>query len=83
MRIRCARALVDHADSNVNTPAVNLFGLPKKALESLFVDMGEKPFRARQMMQWIYGRSVFDLNEMTNISVALRRELAGRVELAF
>ena len=39
----------------------NLLGMTRGDLESLFVDMGEKPFRARQVMQWIYGRSVYDL----------------------
>jgi len=41
--------------------------------------MGEKPFRARQVMQWIYGRSVYELNEMTDLSRVLRQRLAGSV----
>lgn len=57
---------------------LNLFGMPRGELESMFADMGEKPFRARQMMQWIYGRSVFDPEQMTDLSVALRARLAER-----
>ena len=66
----------------MNHSTVNLLGLPQGDLERMFVDMGEKPFRARQVMQWMYGRSVFDLDLMTNLSVALRRELADRVRIS-
>lgn len=47
----------------------------------MFADLGEKPFRARQMMQWIYGRSVLDLDAMTDLSLVLRRQLADRVAM--
>lgn len=47
----------------------------------MFADLGEKPFRARQMMQWIYGRSVLDLDSMTDLSLVLRRKLADRVAM--
>ncbi len=57
----------------------NLLGMTRGDLESLFADMGEKPFRARQVMQWIYGRSVYELDQMTDLSVALRQSLADRL----
>ena len=56
--------------------AVNLLGMPRRELERMFADMGEKPFRARQLMRWIYGRSVLDPQAMTDLSVALRAQLA-------
>ena len=56
--------------------AVNLLGMPRHELERMFANMGEKPFRARQLMRWIYGRSVLDLQAMTDLSVALRTQLA-------
>ncbi|MBT8442563.1 MAG: 23S rRNA (adenine(2503)-C(2))-methyltransferase RlmN [Gammaproteobacteria bacterium] len=59
--------------------AKNLLGMTRGDLESLFADMGEKPFRARQVMQWIYGRSIYDLEQMTDLSLALRESLADRV----
>jgi len=59
--------------------ALNLFGMPRSDLERMFADMGEKPFRARQIMRWIYGRSMFELNEMTDLSRVLRERLAGSV----
>jgi 23S rRNA (adenine2503-C2)-methyltransferase len=62
--------------------AINLFGMPRGELERMFSDLGEKPFRARQVMQWIYGRSVYETDEMTDLSLALRARLAGRVKFA-
>ncbi len=59
---------------------VNLLGMPRADLERLFADMGEKTFRARQMMQWMYGRSVLRLDDMTDLSKTLRHSLGDRIE---
>jgi 23S rRNA (adenine2503-C2)-methyltransferase len=59
----------------------NLLGLPRRELESLFVSIGEKPFRARQLMRWIYGHGVLDPTQMTDLGLALRQELAVRAPL--
>jgi len=64
----------------MNTNLINLLGMPRTDLERLFADMGEKTFRARQMMQWVYGRSVLRLDDMTDLGKALRHSLDGRVE---
>jgi len=69
------------ASDFMENPTVNLLGIPQGDLERMFVEMGEKPFRARQVMQWLYGRSVFELDGMTNLSVALRHELSDRVRI--
>src|SRR5688572_9359144 len=36
----------------------NLFGLDRTALRARFAEMGEAPFRADQVMNWIYRRGV-------------------------
>lgn len=54
-----------------NTPR-NLFGLDRTELRACFAEMGEKPFRADQVMQWIYRRTADDFEQMTNISKDLR-----------
>jgi 23S rRNA (adenine2503-C2)-methyltransferase len=64
----------------MNANVVNLLGMPRTDLERLFADMGEKTFRARQMMQWVYGRSVLRLDDMTDLGKTLRHSLDGRVE---
>lgn len=55
--------------------AVNLVGKSRTELERLFVAMGEKPFRARQVMRWLYTRRVLDPQAMTDLSLALRERL--------
>lgn len=56
--------------------SVNLLGLPPGELEQFFVALDEKPFRARQVMQWIYQRGVADFAGMTDLSAKLRERLA-------
>lgn len=53
----------------------NLAGLSLENLRSLFVEAGEKPFRAEQVLKWIHQRGVLDLDAMTDISKALREKL--------
>ncbi len=54
---------------------VNLLGLPKDALERFIVSLDEKPFRARQILKWIYQQGVLDFNAMTDLSKSLRSKL--------
>lgn len=53
----------------------NLLGMPGAALETYFAEIGEKPFRARQVMQWIHQRHVDDFELMTDLSKSLRTRL--------
>ena len=55
---------------------VNLFGLDRAALRARFAEMGEAPYRADQVMNWIYRRGVDDFAQMTNIGKDLRAKLA-------
>jgi 23S rRNA (adenine2503-C2)-methyltransferase len=57
------------------TQSTNLLGLDLKGLEAFFVELGEKPFRARQLLQWIHKYRVTDFAEMTNLSKSLREKL--------
>jgi 23S rRNA (adenine2503-C2)-methyltransferase len=63
--------------ADIATPAarVNLLGLTRSELESFVSDMGEKPFRARQLMKWLYKRGVGDFDEMTDLAKAFRERL--------
>ncbi len=66
----------------MTTYPINLLGMPRADLEHLFTDMGQRSFRARQMMQWVYGRSVLRLEDMTDLSKSLRDSLGDRIEFA-
>jgi 23S rRNA (adenine2503-C2)-methyltransferase len=54
---------------------VNLLNLDREGLTAFFVNLGEKPFRATQVMKWIYQQAVLDFDAMTNLSKALRQQL--------
>src|SRR6185436_7540722 len=47
----------------------------REALEKYFAGLGEKPFRARQVLQWIHQRGVTDFDAMTDLSKELRVRL--------
>jgi 23S rRNA (adenine2503-C2)-methyltransferase len=53
----------------------NLLGSPPAELERFFASLDEKPFRARQIMQWLYQRRVLDFAAMTDLSKSLRSVL--------
>jgi 23S rRNA (adenine2503-C2)-methyltransferase len=59
----------------------NLLGLDLPGLESFVAALGEKPFRARQLMTWIYKRKVDDFAQMTDLSKAFRAKLADAAEV--
>ncbi|WP_240342605.1 23S rRNA (adenine(2503)-C(2))-methyltransferase RlmN [Methylococcus sp. EFPC2] len=50
-------------------------------MEDYFRAIGEKPFRAAQVLQWIHQRGVTDFDAMSNLSKALRARLAELGEI--
>lgn len=59
----------------------NLFGLDRERLREQFASIGEKPWRADQVMQWIYRRGVDDFGAMSNLSRDLRERLVSSFEI--
>ncbi len=57
------------------TDKVDLLGMDRESMENYFSEIGEKPFRASQVMKWIHQHGVSDFDEMTNLSKALREKL--------
>ncbi len=55
----------------------NLFGYTLKALEEEMVAIGEKPFRARQLYEWIYLKKVYDFAQMSDLSKVFRDRLVA------
>jgi len=53
----------------------NLLGLDAAGLDALFAALGEKPFRARQLMRWVHQRREDDFARMTDLAKALRAKL--------
>ena len=59
----------------------NLLDLDREGLRAYLVELGEKPFRADQLLKWIYHRGETDFARMTDIARALRERLAGIAEI--
>jgi len=60
---------------------VNLLDLDRRGLETFCERIGEKPFRARQLLKWIYQQGVDDFDAMTDLSKTLRSRLAELAEV--
>lgn len=56
--------------------AVNILDRSFAELEQDLTQLGEPPFRARQVWQWLWQKQCRDFSGMTNISLALRRKLS-------
>lgn len=54
---------------------INLFDMDRQAMAAWFEEQGEKPFRAAQVLKWLYQQGVTNVDEMTNLGKALRVKL--------
>jgi 23S rRNA (adenine2503-C2)-methyltransferase len=59
---------------------VNLLNLNQPQLAEYFTSIGEKPFRAKQLMRWMHHFGVLDLDQMTDIAKVLREKLRQEAE---
>jgi 23S rRNA (adenine2503-C2)-methyltransferase len=66
----------------LDTGRVNLLGLAEPELVEFFEGIEERPYRARQIMHWVYQRGETDFAAMTDLSVALRKRLGSAATLA-
>lgn len=60
---------------------INLLNLNRQQMRELFAEMGEKPFRADQLMKWIYHFGEDNFDNMTNINKVLREKLKQTTEI--
>ncbi|MBV6652405.1 MAG: 23S rRNA (adenine(2503)-C(2))-methyltransferase RlmN [Mameliella sp.] len=61
-----------------DTDKADIRQLDLKALQDIFVSMGEKKFRATQVHEWLWKKGARTFTEMTNLSKALREKLEDR-----
>ena len=65
-----------------DVPKTNLLDLDRDGLERFFAEeLGEKRFRAHQIMKWIYHQHVTDFGQMTDVGKALRSRLEQHCEI--
>ena len=55
----------------------NLLGLPREGMRDFFASLGEKPFRATQVLKWIHHRQTSNFDVMTDLGKALRTRLGA------
>ncbi|MEE9451790.1 MAG: bifunctional tRNA (adenosine(37)-C2)-methyltransferase TrmG/ribosomal RNA large subunit methyltransferase RlmN, partial [Gammaproteobacteria bacterium] len=60
---------------------INLLNYDQAALADFFISIGEKPYRAAQVLKWIHQIGVTDFAAMTNLSKALRQRLEEVAEI--
>ncbi len=68
-------------ESSIVAPKVNLLGMTRAQLEEFFVSIGEKKFRATQIIKWIHQLGVDNFEEMSNVSKTLRAKLEKVAEI--
>jgi len=73
---------MSQSDAAVGQPArVNLLGMTRSQLETFFLGIGEKKFRAQQVMKWIHHAGLADIQQMNNLGKALRDQLVDIAEV--
>jgi len=60
---------------------INLLNFNSQQLRQFCCDLGEKPFRAQQLMQWIHQMGFNDFSQMSNLGKALRERLSETTEI--
>ena len=67
--------------SETNTKKINLMDLTRQQMREFFAELGEKPFRADQLVKWIYHFGEDNFENMTNINKKLREKLKAVAEI--
>ncbi|MBP6123706.1 MULTISPECIES: bifunctional tRNA (adenosine(37)-C2)-methyltransferase TrmG/ribosomal RNA large subunit methyltransferase RlmN [Providencia] len=78
---QCATSSAISVTPENNNQKVNLLDLNRKQMREFFAQMGEKPFRADQVMKWIYHYCYDDFDQMTDINKVLRTKLKEIAEI--
>ena len=78
----CAENAVNTVDVSAE-PAkkINLMNLTRQQMREFFKELGEKPFRADQLVKWIYHFGEDNFDNMTNINKKLRDKLKQVAEI--
>jgi 23S rRNA (adenine2503-C2)-methyltransferase len=66
---------------NAVVSRINLLDFDEAGLRDFFVSIGEKPFRAQQILKWVYHHAQTDFEVMTDLGIALRQKLNAIAEI--
>ena len=65
----------------MSSAKINLLDLNRQDMQAFFAELGEKPYRAQQVLQWIHQYGVSDVDMMTNLSKTLREHIKAIAEI--
>ncbi len=65
----------------ITTERTNLLELDPQAMQGFVAGMGERNYRAGQLLKWIYHRGVTEFSDMTDLSKELRQRLLDKAEI--
>ena len=65
----------------MTSPRVNLLDFDADQMAAYVAGLNEKPFRAKQLMQWIHQRGVSDINDMSDLAKSFRASLLDKAEV--
>ncbi|AQS88717.1 iron-sulfur cluster redox enzyme [Neoasaia chiangmaiensis NBRC 101099] len=77
-RIRAKAALFAPPPAMLPDGRRDLVGLSREEIISELAEIGEKPFRAKQLWHWIYHQGATDFARMSSIARPLQEKLAAR-----
>ena len=60
---------------------INLLDLDEAGLQAFFISIGEQPWRAQQVLKWVYHQQVTDFWQMSNLGLELRQRLCEIAEI--
>ena len=64
----------------MTTPTPHIFDLDRETLHQLVTEWGLAPYRADQVLHWVYRRHTADFHQMLNLSLSDRQILAQRLQ---
>ena len=67
--------------SDAPAKKINLMDLTRQQMREFFKELGENPFRADQLIKWIYHFGEDNFDNMTNINKKLREKLKAVAEI--
>ena len=76
-----ATAISAKTSAGDSVDKVNLLGMSATRLNEFVQSLGEKPFRAKQLMKWMHHYGVDDVSAMTDLSKSLRQTLSTVAEI--
>jgi len=66
----------------LNTARTNLLNFDAAKMAEYVAGLNEKPFRAKQLMQWVHQRGISDVAQMTDLAKSFRATLAADAEVS-